>query len=68
MKFAKVIRKVIDRDADGISVRGGINAAVSGNVNEPGHTVTTVHSESHVVQDSRSGRPRPSTTEETNDG
>lgn len=56
MKFAKVIRKAIAHDSDGVSVRGGINAAVAANVNEPGTSRTSVRSESHIVQDSRSAR------------
>ncbi len=58
MKFAKVIRKVIAHDADGVSVRGGIDAAVAANVNEPGTSVTSVRQESHVVQDSRTTTSR----------
>ena len=34
MKFVKTIRKVLDHDADGVSVRGEINAVVAANVKE----------------------------------
>jgi hypothetical protein len=35
MKIERVIRKVIDRDRDGVQVNADIDAVVAGNVNEP---------------------------------
>lgn len=68
MRFAKLIRRVIAHDENGVHVRGGVNAVVAANVNEPGTSTTTVRSESHVVQDSRTRADRPSTQQEKADG
>ena len=39
MKFSRVIRKVIERDEDGVQVSARINSVVAANVNEPSSTV-----------------------------
>ena len=48
MKFAKTIRKVIAHDAEGINVRGEINAVVAANVDaRKGTVVATTDPETH---------------------
>jgi len=61
VKLRKVIRRQIRRDADGVSVAGGIDAVVSANVNEPGTSETTVRSHTRIVQ--RNGRTEVFETE-----
>jgi hypothetical protein len=52
MKFSETIRRRIRHSKDGVNVAADINAAVTGNVNEPGRK-TSVSSRQTVVQ--RSG-------------
>jgi hypothetical protein len=61
VKLRKVIQKQIRRDADGVSVAGGLNAVVSANVNEPGTTETSVRTKTRIVQ--RNGRTEVFETE-----
>jgi hypothetical protein len=61
MKLRKVIQRRVQKDADGVSVAGGINAVVSANVNEPGTTKTSVRSNTRIVQ--RNGRTEVFETE-----
>ena len=64
MKFSETIRRRIRHSSqDGVNVVADINAAVAGNVNEPGQK-TSVSSRQTVVQ--RNGRTT-TTTEETRD-
>ena len=63
MKFSETIRRRIRHSKDGVNVVADINAAVAGNVNEPGRK-TSVSSRQTVVQ--RNGRTT-TTTEETRD-
>jgi hypothetical protein len=46
VKFVKTIREVLDHDADGISVRGEINAVVAANVNEQGNATAAKSADS----------------------
>ena len=39
MKFSRVIRKVIERDEDGVQISARVNSVVAANVNEQGSTV-----------------------------
>jgi hypothetical protein len=57
MKVRKVIRRRLAHEEDGISVAGGITAAISANVNEPGKTTTRVSSSERIVQGA--GRDAP---------
>ena len=43
MNVRKVINKVLDRDADGVNVRGTVQAVIAANVNE--HGASTVSAE-----------------------
>jgi hypothetical protein len=61
MKLRKVIQRQIRRNADGVSVAGGLDAVVSANVNEPGTTETSVRSKTRIVQ--RNGRTEVFETE-----
>jgi hypothetical protein len=61
MKLRKVIRRQIRKDAEGVSVAGGIDAVVSAAVNEPGETRTSVRSKTRIVQ--RNGRTEVFETE-----
>jgi hypothetical protein len=65
MKLRKVIQKRLRRDADGVSVAGGINAVVSASVNEPGTTETKVRSHTRIVQ--RNGKTEVFETESDTD-
>jgi hypothetical protein len=65
MKFSETIRRRIRHSKDGVNVAADINAAVTGNVNEPGRK-TSVSSRQTVVQ--RSGRTTTTTdTKEVHD-
>jgi hypothetical protein len=65
MKFSETIRRRIRHSKDGVNVAADINAAVTGNVNEPGRK-TSVSSRQTVVQ--RSGRTTTTTdTKEVRD-
>lgn len=44
-----MIRKSLDHDADGVSVKGGVNAVIAANVNEKNST-TRVSSKQRIVQ------------------
>jgi hypothetical protein len=61
MKFSKTIRRSIRHSKDGVNVVADVNAAVAGNVNEPGGK-TSVSSRQTVVQ--RDGRTETTTTTE----
>ena len=61
VKLRKVIRRQIRNDTDGVSVAGGIDAAVSAAINEPGETSTHVRSKTRIVQ--RNGRTEVFETE-----
>ncbi|MFN2594980.1 MAG: hypothetical protein ABR579_08860 [Actinomycetota bacterium] len=50
MRFRKVINKPIEKEIDGVSVKGGINAVIAANVNEEGSSVTSVSSKQKIVQ------------------
>jgi hypothetical protein len=65
VKLRKVIQRRIQKNADGVSAAGAINAVVSANVNEPGTTQTSVRSSTRIVQ--RNGRTEVFETE-TNAG
>ncbi len=54
MKIRKVISKPFSHTDEDVNVAGGINAAVSANVNEPGPSHTRVSSRQRIVQ--RNGR------------
>jgi hypothetical protein len=60
MKFSETLRRRIRHSRDGVDVVADINAAVAGNVGEPGRT--SVSSRQTVVQ--RSGRTVTTTTHE----
>jgi hypothetical protein len=65
MKFSDTIRRRIRHSKDGVNVVADVNAAVAGNVNEPGRK-TSVSSRQTVVH--RSGRTETTThTEEARD-
>ena len=53
-KFRKVINEPIEIDEDGVTVRGGINAAISANINEKGSSHVLSKQRVKVVQ--RGGR------------
>ena len=61
MKLRKVIRRRVNKSADGVSVAGGIDAVVSASVNDPGTTRTSVRSKTRIVQ--RGGRTEVFDTE-----
>ncbi|MEA2495008.1 MAG: hypothetical protein QOJ29_2919 [Thermoleophilaceae bacterium] len=65
MKLRKVFQRQIREDADGVSVAGGLQAAISAAVNEPGATETHVRSKTRIVQ--RNGRTEVFETESTDD-
>ena len=50
VKLRKVIQQRIRKDADGVSLAGGIDAVVSANVNEPGTTRTSTRKKTRIVQ------------------
>jgi pyruvoyl-dependent arginine decarboxylase (PvlArgDC) len=56
MRIRKVFTRRIAHDEDGVSIAGGITAAISANVNEAGQTTTRVSSSERIVQ--RSGADR----------
>jgi hypothetical protein len=62
MKFSETIRRRIRHSKDGVNVVADVNAAVAGNVNEPGGK-TSVSTRQNVVQ--RSGRTTTTTTTKT---
>ena len=65
MKFSETIRRRIRHSKDGVNVVADVNAALTGNVNEPGRK-TSVSSKQTVVQ--RDGRTTTTThTEEASD-
>jgi hypothetical protein len=67
VRLRKVIQRHIRRDADGVSVAGGLQAIVSANVGEPGTTETKTRSHTRIVQ--RNGRTEVFETEtETGSG
>jgi hypothetical protein len=67
VKLRKVIQRRIQKDADGVSIAGAINAVVSANVNEPGVNKTSVRSTTRIVQ--RNGRTEVfETTTDTDSG
>jgi hypothetical protein len=43
VKIREVVSKVIDRRADGMSVRAAVQTVVAANVNEPGTVVAGAH-------------------------
>ena len=55
MKINRVIRKRIAHDEDGISIAGGLTAAISASVNEPGESTTHVSANERIVQRTGSG-------------
>jgi hypothetical protein len=61
VKLRKVIQQRIRKDADGVSLAGGIDAVVSANVNEPGTTRTSRRTKTRIVQ--RNGRTEVFETE-----
>jgi hypothetical protein len=54
MRIHKVFKRELKSRIKGIRAAGGLNAVVSGNVNEPGSTRTRVSSRQRIVQ--RGGR------------
>lgn len=59
MKFRRTIRREIDHEKDGVSVKGGVNAVIAMNVNEKG-SVSSVSSKQRIVQrSSRSNDAEP---------
>jgi hypothetical protein len=50
VKIRKVFQRRIDHHDDGVSVAGGVNAAISANVNEPGENSVRVRSNQRIVQ------------------
>jgi hypothetical protein len=71
VKINRVIRKRIAHDEDGISLAGGITAAISASVNEPGESTTHVSATDRIVQRTGSdtdaqagGAPKPTETDE----
>jgi hypothetical protein len=50
MKYRKVINEPIEIDEDGVSVRGGVNAVIAANVNEPGDSHVSSRQRVRVVQ------------------
>ena len=50
MKIRKVFQRRIDHHHGGVSVAGGVNAAVSANVNETGENRVRVRSNQRIVQ------------------
>lgn len=50
MRIKKVFNKKLEGGEEGVSVAGGINAAVAANVNEPGPTSTSVKTRQRIVQ------------------
>ena len=50
MRINRIIRKKLDDDSAGQAVAGGVNAVISANVNEPGHSHTSVSSKQRIVQ------------------
>ena len=57
MNLRKIIQRQIRHDRDGVQVAGDVNAAISANVNEPGHSHTHVSSRQRIVQRDRRSAP-----------
>ena len=50
MKINRVIRRKLKGDSEGQGIAGGVNAVIAANINEPGHSHTSVSSKQRIVQ------------------